>query len=168
MELITQVSEGFESGTSLFNVADAPLGDESLLLAGRHHGETGALANQPGMVIGETGSVGVLASSHQRQIMPIDKVVEELGEELGEPPHADQVTARGVVLGLPRGHLGLVELLLVVLTVELDDFQGDFLIDCGVESLGLVRLLKVVDEEIFVTAHDLCLLSDICSNKRGC
>ena len=86
------------------------------------------------MVLGETCRVGILTGLHKGHLVVVHQVVEQLSEELSEPPHADQVPARGVVLHLPAVLLALVHLLLVVVAIATDHLQGDFLIDSGIQG----------------------------------
>ena len=126
MQLVAQGLEGFPSGASVLDIGDAPLLDQGLLLTGGHHGEAGTLADDPRVMVSEAGRVGILACSNQSHSMVVDQVVQKLGQEFREPPHANEVTSGRVVLDLPGGVLALVELLLVVVTVALDDSKGDF------------------------------------------
>ena len=91
----------------------------------------------------------------------IDQVVEEFREELGQPPHTDQVPPTRVVSPLPAALLALITLFLVILTVKLDDLTSDFFVDHAVESQTFVFLQRR-DHKSLVLLHDCRLLSHVC------
>ena len=84
------------------------------------------------MVVSEARRVGVLARRYQRHIVIVDQIVEELREELGQPPHTNEVPSCRVVLPFPAVLFAFIALFLVVLSVELDNFSGDLLVDAAI------------------------------------
>ena len=159
INLVTKSLKAGESGASLVDVLDAPLGDEGFFGASSHHSETGTLADQPWVVIGETRGVGILASCDKSHVYVVDQIVEQLAKELGEPPHTHKVTSSGVVFALPGSHLCLVQLLLVVISVELDDSKRHLLINGGIEIIVLFS--ERLNHKLLILAHDLGFFGNI-------
>ena len=91
--MVAQLNEVVEGGTSLFGIRNTPHGEECGLLASSHHGKASALADKPRVMVGKAHGVSVLAGSDKGHVMIFDQVAKELAKELGEPPHADEVTA---------------------------------------------------------------------------
>ena len=70
-----------------------------------------------------------------------------------------------MVSALPGGMLGLIELLLVVVTVALDDTEGDLLINASIEG-GHFSFLERLDHELLVTAHKDRLVSNVYRQEK--
>ena len=83
----------------------------------------------------------------------IDQVVEEFREELGQPPHTDQVPPTRVVGPLPAALLALVTLFLVVVAVQVDDLACDLFVNHAIQVQAVV-LPKLLDHEGLIPFHD--------------
>ena len=111
-------------------------------------------------MLGKTRGISVLARSHQRHVRIVGQVVEELGEELGQPPHANKITAGAVVGVLPAALLALIAFFLIVVAVELDNLPCHLLIYAAIEADALL-LAKRLNHESLVSLHNDRLLSHI-------
>ena len=57
--------------------------------------------------------------------------------------------------------LGLIELLVVVVTVALDDTEGNLLFNASIEAGHVSFFLNRLDHELLVTAHNHRLFSNV-------
>ena len=132
-ELVAKGREVGQARGSLTDVGHTPLSNEGILISCSVHGETSTCSDQPWVMISKTCLVCILASSYKRHIGVVNQVVKELGEELSQPPHADEIASSRVVLPLPVIlRLGLITLLAVVVTVKNVYLVGDLFIDARV------------------------------------
>ena len=160
MQLVSQCLEVLHAGSRLADVSNTPFGDKCGFLSGCVHGQPRALSDQPRMVLGETCLVRVFAGCNERHLIVIDQVVEELGEELGEPPHAYQIPATRVIGPLPAPLLALITLFLVIFAVKLDDLTSDFFVNHTIKCQTWV-FLQLGDHKSLVLFHDSGFFSDI-------
>ena len=111
-------------------------------------------------MVSKASRVRILTSVDQGHLLTVDQVVQELGEELGQPPHAHQIAARRIISILPTSLLALVQLLLVVVTVATDHTLGDLFVDHGIEGQGCF-LAEIGDHKCLVLLHDTRLIRNI-------
>ena len=160
VQTVTQDGEVVEGGSSILCAVQLPLDHESVLAASCHHGQTGTLANNPGVVWCETCSVSVLAGLHEGHLRVVNEVLEELGHELGQPPHTHEVSSRRVIGVLPPALKTLLALLSVVVTVAADNVLLDLLLDGREDAQGFV-LSQHLNHELLVGLHDGRLVSNV-------
>ena len=160
MQLVSQRCEVFQAGSGVADVIDAPFRDQGRFLPSRVHRQAGTLPHQPRVMLSEPRCVGVFAGCNESHLVLIDQVVEQLGEELGEPPHAHQISATRVVGPLPATLLALIALLLVILAVELDDLPSDFFVNHAIQGQTFV-FLELGDHEGLVLFHDCRLFGHV-------
>ena len=108
----------------------------------------------------EASLVCVFACSDERHFIVVDDVVEQFGEEFGEPPHAHEVASAGVVGPLPATLLALVTLFLVVVAVQLDDLACDLFVNHAIQVQTVV-LPKLLNHKGLISLHDCRFLGNI-------
>ena len=101
----------------------------------------------------ETSLVCVFACSDKRHFIVVDEVVEQFGDEFGEPPHADEVASAGVVGPLPAALLALVTLFLVIVAVQLDDLACDLFVNHAIQVQAVV-LPELLDHKGLIPLHN--------------
>ena len=115
-------------------------------------------------MFGKTGLVGILTAVNERHLSLVNQIVEKLGKEFSEPPHANQVTAGRIVRPFPAVFLTLIELLGIVITIASDHTQVDFFVNSGVKCKISV-LLKLSNHESLIILHDGGFLGNICKKR---
>ena len=108
----------------------------------------------------EASLVCVFACSDECHFIVVDEVVEQFGEEFGEPPHAHEVASAGVVGPLPATLLALVTLFLVVVAVQLDDLACDLFVNHAIQVQTIV-LPKLLNHKGLIPLHDCRFLGNI-------
>ena len=137
-EVIAKNGHLLPAWACFFNACNTPLLDKGILLTSGHHGKTCTLSYKPRMVLSEASLVSVLTGIDQGHLIVVDEVIEELSEELGEPPHAHKIPASRIVFPFPAGFLAFITLLRVVFAVETRDTLSDFFSDLAINRQRVV------------------------------
>ena len=153
MQLVSERCEVLQAWSGLLGLSDTPFREQRSLLSGRIHCQTCTLSDQPRVMCCEASLVCIFACSDECHFIVVDEVVEEFGDEFGEPPHADEVASAGVVGPLPAALLALVTLFLVVVAVQLDDLAGDLFVNHAIQVQAVV-LSKLLNHERLISLHD--------------
>ena len=111
-------------------------------------------------MLGEAGLVSVLTGIDQGHLIVVDEVIEELSEELGEPPHAHKIPASRIVLPFPASFLVISQLLRVVIAIELSNSEFNFFGDLAINGQRIIHT-HVRNHERLVFHHFHRLFVDI-------